>query len=98
MALSKNFTFTAPARIEVEGSVYRDDNHQVNVDNAYIKVASVNGSKISLTAKVLISNDQLEISRIYTFKPSTEDGSDNFVRQAYLYLKTLPEFAGAIDV
>ena len=31
------------------------------------------------------------------FRPSVEEGAENFIKQAYEYLKTLPEFEGATD-
>lgn len=44
--------------------------------------------------------DQVNVieEKTYSFVPSVEDGALNFVKQAYEYLKTLPEFVGAVDV
>jgi len=36
-------------------------------------------------------------SAIRFFTPSVSDGSTNFIQQGYEYLKTLPEFADAVD-
>jgi hypothetical protein len=33
----------------------------------------------------------------YAFTPSVETDSENFIKQGYEYLKTLPEFLNAID-
>jgi hypothetical protein len=33
----------------------------------------------------------------YKFTASVSDGAENFIKQAYAHLKTLPEFAGATD-
>jgi hypothetical protein len=33
----------------------------------------------------------------FTFSPSVDADSENFIKQGYEYLKTLPEFSDAID-
>lgn len=66
--------------------------------DAYIKVARVIGNKelITATTEVLSNNQEhLYYTETYEFKPDM-DGS-NFIKQAYNYLKTLPEFADATD-
>lgn len=66
--------------------------------DAYFKVETVSGSKSQLDILVIVSsNDEFIASKRYAFKPSVENGSTNFIKQAYLYLKTLPEFEGAVD-
>lgn len=67
-------------------------------ENAYIKIVSISGSKKSLTAEIAIfeSKDGMFLkSQNFSFVPEL-DGS-NFIRQAYLHLKSLPEFADAVD-
>jgi len=65
---------------------------------AYVRVDKVNGSKNSMNASVGFYKDNAEGEMIkgegFAFIPSLES---NFIAQAYDYLKTLPEFAGAID-
>lgn len=73
---------------------------QLKVENAYWKVEQVIVSKtngIAVVSASRIKNDvkyQLT-SKQYSFIP--ELNSVNFIQQAYDYLKTLPEFAGAQD-
>jgi len=71
-------------------------------NNSYCKVHSISGNKNSLTVNVKFYPDELQNicidTKSYTFSPSVNDGSDNFVKQAYEYIKTLPEFTGATDV
>ena len=43
------------------------------------------------------SKEQVIEYKQYTFIPSVADGSANFIQQGYEYLKTLPEFADAVD-
>jgi hypothetical protein len=61
------------------------------------KVTSISGNKDELEINVLHFNEVNKFYRTYTFQPSVADDSTNFIKQAYLYLKTLPEFSGAED-
>ena len=71
-----------------------------NLNNAYIKVDTVSGNKSTLEITVIIYSEKggekapVQTAK-HTFSPSMEGG--NFIAQAYGYLKTLPEFAGATD-
>lgn len=65
--------------------------------SAYIKVIAVAGDKTKITANVNFKSDDKEINKSYQIPVTTNQGSGNFIAQAYEYLKTLPEFAGAID-
>ena len=67
-------------------------------DKAYIKVDSLNGNKEQMRAYVSTykkENEQLISRKNYCFTPNLND--KNFIAQAYDYIKTLPEFAGATD-
>jgi hypothetical protein len=68
--------------------------------NCYCKVAKLIGDKSQMHIKVDVMN--AEKNRVYredtfAFTPSVEDGAKNFIAQAYDHLKSLPEFASAID-
>lgn len=66
--------------------------------DAYIRVDGVDADKTRAVMRVSVRSGQsgrsLE-SRTYSFVPDMN--GPNFIRQAYLHLKTLPEFAGATD-
>ena len=64
---------------------------------AYIKVVAVSGDKLKLNAVVSFKGETHSFNKNYEFTASVESGSLNFIAQAYQYLKTLPEFAGAVD-
>ena len=64
---------------------------------AVCKISSISGSKTKLTVNVSHVGDVARFERLYSFQPSVAEGSENFIKQAYLYLKTLPEFSGAED-
>lgn len=70
---------------------------EVVFDNTYIKVNSFYGDKNCFYFDTIIYNKdktkELKNERFY-FVPTMED---NFIKQAYLYLKSLPEYADAVD-
>lgn len=77
----------------------------ITVDNAYIRIDTVSGYKDEITISVnsyvaqqaFVEGKGYLIQEYHKFVPSVEEGSENFIKQGYLYLKTLPEFADAID-
>jgi hypothetical protein len=85
MALSKNISVLAFGQ-------------EVQIPNAYIKVSSVNGTKSEVFCTVTThtqDQDKFVKTQIYSFAPNM-NGS-NFIAQSYQHLKTLEEFAGAVD-
>lgn len=89
MALKQNQIISVPGSIEV------------SVNNAYIKVTNLIGDKTELTGTIGFFKtkelaDQNDYFKTSTFKfsPLTNERWD---KQSYAYLKTLPEFAGAVD-
>lgn len=83
MALKKQIT--------IDAVVYPD---------AYIKVVSTTVAKITSLAKVVIYENQAGQSienKEFGFVSNIEDASPNALKQAYEYIKKLPEFSSAID-
>ena len=70
-----------------------------SIENAHIRVDSLNGGKTYLGAVVGVYKSPESKNPIktvgYWFEPKL-DGK-NFIAQSYDHLKTLPEFAGAVD-
>ena len=65
--------------------------------NAYFRIDWLEGSKHFITIKVgtYKTNELFKIAENnFSFVPTL---NDNFIKQGYEYLKTLPEFADAID-
>jgi hypothetical protein len=71
---------------------------EIEIKDAYLKVSGFSGNKSTLQAvvtvqaalgKPIIDSNQISI-------PYVLDGK-NPIAQAYEYLKTLPDFAGAVD-
>lgn len=74
-------------------------------EKAYYVVTHLSWDKKSnsITAKLDCYNNPqkertIQASSYYTFDSDVSDPAANFVKQAYEFLKTLPEFEGAIDV
>ena len=70
----------------------------VAINGCYIKVQNVSGDKNTISSTVIFSatsENQPFYMEYVEFTPNLEGG--NFIKQAYDYLKSLPDFAGAID-
>jgi len=105
MALQKNISIEVSVKINATDAVLEIMNEQrskiksVAINNAYIKVSNVSGSKELVVANVdfLTGPDgTLLMSKTYSFTPDMV--GTNFIQQGYGYLKTLTEFEGAADV
>lgn len=86
MALQKNIKLTDNFGIEVE------------IPNAYIKIESTNCSKQNSSYFVAIkkSNDGMIVNKLMN-DFSYDLNGENAIKQAYLHLKSLPEFVDATD-
>lgn len=76
----------------------------VALTDAYLKAKSIAGTKTGLVIELTINvssdlSDQNKPVAIinYYFTPDLLS-EDNFFKQAYTYLKTLPEYTDALDV
>ncbi len=76
-------------------------NKEITIPDGYIKITSLAGGKerIDFTVGIYRNSDieTLLYTKHYHFVPSVLDDSDNFIKQAYEYLKTLPEYSQALD-
>jgi hypothetical protein len=70
-----------------------------DIPNTYIKVHAVSGGKDQMVADVIFFKDSADGKRLknsgYIFTPVLD--GDNFIKQAYNHIKTLPDFSGAVD-
>lgn len=77
-------------------------NKDYTVNDGYIKVDSLSGNKELLDVVVFFKRNRetedITLAKTYEFIPSVEDVSPNFIKQAYEFLKSLPEFEGSEDV
>ncbi len=101
MALQKDYaTFDVLVNQRTQEIVKQETG---KVANAYFVITEIKGNKENI--KIVVSvfknsqkqyEDFLGIEEYY-FKPSVNVGSTNFIQQGYEYLKTLPEYAAAVD-
>jgi hypothetical protein len=96
MALRKNIEAEGLALVQTEFGAVENGTQKVQF-SAYIKVVSISGDKSKVHATVNFSGAIQQFVRHYDVPVSVENGAKNFVAQVYDHLKTLPEFAGAID-
>jgi hypothetical protein len=69
---------------------------QLIAKDAYWKINRIYGNKDGFNIEIHVFIDDKVYKQIdASFVPDLNGA--NFIRQAYLHLKTLPEFAGAID-
>jgi len=98
MAIKKSLTITGTGYVAFENSYFETGEASVTTPPLYIKVESVSGSKEKVQAFVSFTDDEKKqklFEKQFAFTPSMDAG--NFFAQAYAHLKTLPEFAGAVN-
>lgn len=96
MALKKSFIEQASVVTVVQGwGNVAATEKTVIIDDCYIKVESVAGTKSQLRANVSFDSNGSKKTQFYTFAPDLS--GKNFIAQTYEHLKTLPEFSDAID-
>ncbi|MEK5469340.1 hypothetical protein [Paenibacillus sp. FSL M7-0896] len=78
----------------------------LEIPEAYIKIDSLSGNKnmLQINVKTYVSQtaaqeDRVPVEDTYkSFTPSVEEDAKNFIKQGYEFLKSLPEYDGAIDI
>ena len=98
MALKKAITVSGMGFVSGVGIVVKTGETTATTSPLYIKVESVTGDKANVNAVVTFKDETTNeylMRKEYNFVPNMDSG--NFIAQAYVHLKTLPEFAGAID-
>ena len=74
--------------------------NEYTLTSAYIKIDKLEGDKNSINLSVGIYNEKdsiMVINKKYEFIPDVTDSAENFIKQGYEYLKTLDEYADALD-
>ena len=70
----------------------------VDFTNAYARVSEYHGTKTRMSFVVTWAESAgMEMLKQETYQCDLDINGENPIRQAYLYLKTLPEFANAVD-
>ncbi len=94
MALQQLIQISGKTVLQAEKVTLPAPDHTADF-NAYIKVEQVLSTKTDAIALVTFKDGDYVFERSYTFTVNLD--GDNVIKQAYLYLKTLPEFAEATD-
>jgi hypothetical protein len=96
MALKKTIQTEGKSTVMTPFGAHSKGVEAVTIADAYFKVEEVYGSKELVTCVVSINANSGSLMRVkHQFQPTME--GSNFIAQAYNYLKTLPEFANAVD-
>jgi hypothetical protein len=70
----------------------------ISLSDVVVKVVGVTGTKEIITATIEFRKDDALIKNEMVDLPaSVADGAENFIKQAYNQLKTLPDYSGAVD-
>jgi hypothetical protein len=73
-------------------------NQEIEIENAYIKALQVTSDKENSSVLIQIFDNKKENKIDQFFKEfKTNLSGENPIKQAYLHLKTLPEFSDAVD-
>ena len=90
--------------IQVEGEAFINAQsgtisigQQKTAFNAYCKIISLSCDKLKGRVTVEYAGDNYKMNKTFAIDLSAKDGDQNFIKQAYLQLKTLPEWADATD-
>lgn len=96
MALRKIITIEGEAFVETpSGKISLGK--QKTAFTAYCKIVNLSGDKVDGRVTVECVGDNCKTVNQYFVEFSVEDGAPNFIKQAYIHLKTLPDFAEATD-
>ena len=96
MSLNLQIVFTGTPVVSGNGWSLAQPEQTISLGNCLVKVETISGSKSALTFMVsVVSPNGPTKYNSYNFVPLLE--GDNFIKQAYLYLKSLPEFVGSVD-
>ena len=98
MALQSSIQISGMKLLSGSGFVYPLGEETVTTDPLYVKVTSISGNKDLISAAVSFSQEAkstVVLNQTYQFPLDLE--GPNPIKQAYLHLKTLPEFSDAVD-
>jgi len=96
MALRKIIT------VDGEGFVQLSDGkigigNQKAIFSAYCKITKIESNKLNGVFTLECEGETYKVISQHPMQFSVAEGAENFIKQAYLHLKKLPEFAEATD-
>jgi hypothetical protein len=96
MALLATINELAPAFASTSLGPVELDKHQFSIQDVYVKVESVLSNKKEMTVTVSFTHKNNKLTERF-FESSLDLEGPNPIKQAYQFLKTLPEFSDATD-
>lgn len=96
MALRKIINVEGEAFVKTVGGQV-SIGQQKTAFSAYCKIININGGKTSGVVLVECAGDGYKKTNEYTVNFSVDETAPNFIKQAYLQLKNMPDFEGATD-
>ena len=94
MALSKKISFFGDAVLQSDNAVVLLGKKEATVE-FYIKVSRIYGDKNTIDFRVEFQSEVAAFSKDYSLQ--YDINGENPIAQAYNYLKSIPEFEGALD-
>lgn len=96
MAIKTDITVTSIKQERIEGISLPAVKSANVLKDCYIKVETVQGDKETVSFSASLTSGGFSIRRSFAFSPDMD--GPNFIKQAYLHLKSLPEYARGEDV
>lgn len=96
MALQKIVQISGESVLRTDFGIVSNGEKTIDVP-MYIKVKNIQGDKNTVVASVLYSSDKCIFEKTFSVPVVVNQTSQNFIKQIYEHLKTLPEFANAMD-
>jgi hypothetical protein len=94
MALKQSFQFNSEHISKVNGAIVARSTGSIS-EQCYVKVEDLTGTKDEVSFSASMKGSNFSVSKSFSFVPDMD--GPNFIKQAYLHLKSLPEYAGALD-
>ena len=96
MAFKKTFNLEGQGFVRTDGGNVELGNQKISF-LAYCKINNITGTKENLRVAVECISENYRVVLTYNAPVSVDADAPNFIKQAYQHLKTLPEWADAMD-
>jgi hypothetical protein len=96
MALKKIMTLTGNRILQLPFGSINEGSSTLTIV-AIARVAEISGNSSRVNARVNFTDGTITFDKNFIVPVSVENNEPNFIRQVYLYLKTLPEFDNCED-
>jgi len=94
MALKHSFQFDSENISKVNGAIVARSTGSIS-EQCYVKVEDVTGTKDEISFTASMTGGSFSVSKSFLFTPDMN--GPTYIKQADLHLKSLPEYAGALE-